>query len=203
MKKFTTYIIIAIFCVCIVTFFVNYIIQKSMLTKNLLFDIISKVENIVIADISKDGNRTFTNENKIDFLIKYIIDNREKYKNNITLDNEDYYEYNNTPYYNFGRVDEKFIQNLSCLYFERIPIKYIKDSKFYTNGEVLLNYEPIEPFYYDEKNVLETKEDSKSYKVYIQYKRELNDIQNDIYVVYTFNKELKIKNVTIYNSILK
>ena len=74
-------IIILIILIIIIAFFttkknIKATNDMEILTKNSLFDIIDNIGEIAITCLSTDGNRFFSEEDKIDFTMLYIIKNR-------------------------------------------------------------------------------------------------------------------------------
>ncbi len=173
--------------------------------RNEIYEKIDEVDNILLDCMSNSGNISLTQENKMDFAVRYIIENKDLYKEKINIENkEDYYTYENTLYYNFGKVSQDFMIDVINTFFDDFQFN-IQEYKFYNNGYIELNFEPIEHLWYDNKKVLNVeKVENKLYNVYMEYNRQINDYKNTFYVEYVllYDTNIKISNVYIYNSIM-
>lgn len=195
------YIINIILIVSILYYNKCNVTQKELLTKNVIFDIIEDVENIVISCITKSGNSSLSAEDKLDFAINYIIENKQKYCSNIYVESLTYF--NNEENILIGKVDEEFFRDILESFF--LNSNYpITEYKFYKDRYVELRTEPKENICWDEKECIKTLNKENRYYIYIKYTRILNDIRNDFYVEYAFdvNDKIRIDNVTIYDSII-
>lgn len=175
--------------------------EKELLTKNSIFDMIDNVDNLILSCITKYGVKELSNENKIDFAVRYIIDNRDNYKENIILEEkEDYCLDDGTVCYSFGKVKSEFLAELLNKFFTEINFS-IEDYKYFNKGFVNLCFEPMEYIRYDTKTILNVEKIDEKYIVYIQYTRSLAEFEDQFYVKYEFRNEanLKMEDVTIYN----
>lgn len=183
----------------------NYNEKEETYFESEIWQSIDRVDSILLDCMSCSGNYNLTEENKVDFIIRYIIDNKNNYTNDINIENkEDYYTYQDTLYYNFGKVTEDFIINMIYNFFYTFNYE-IKNYKFYNNGYIELNFEPIEHLWYDNKKILNVeKVDDKVYNVYVEYNREINEKNHTFYVEYIINYDdtIKFENIYIYNSIV-
>ena len=170
-----------------------------------IYERIDSFDSILLDCMSNDGDVSLTEENKVDFAVRYIIDNKNIYKDSIDVqDKKDYYTYDDTLYYNFGKVSQEFINNIVNNFFSDFQIN-IQEYKFYNNGYIELNFEPIEHLWYDNKKILNIeKVENKLYNIYMEYSRVINDSENIFYVEYilTYDNDIKINNVNIYNSMM-
>lgn len=173
--------------------------------ENEIYEKIDKTDSIILDCMSNSGNAFLTQEDKMDFAVRYIIENKDLYMDNINIERkEDYYTYEDTLYYNFGKVSQDFIIDIVNTFFCDFDLN-IQDYKFYNNGYIELNFEPIEHLWYDNKKILNIeKVENKLYNVYMEYNRKLNDCENIFYVEYVllYDSDIKIKNVYINNSII-
>ena len=81
----------------------------------------------------------------------------------------------------------------------------MKNYKFYNNGYIELNFEPIEHLWYDNKKILNVEKiNNKVYNVYMEYNREINGKFHTFNVKYIINydNDIKFENIHIYNSIV-
>ena len=92
--------------------------REELFLKNKIWQSIDQVDYIFLDCMSCSGNDNLTEENKVDFIIRYILENKNNYISDIDVQNrEDYYTYQDTVYYNFGKVTEKFIINMIDNFF--------------------------------------------------------------------------------------
>ena len=76
--------------------------KEELFLKNKIWQSIDQVDYILLDCMSCSGNDNLTEENKVDFIIRYIIENKNNYISDIDVQNrEDYYTYQDTVYYNF------------------------------------------------------------------------------------------------------
>lgn len=204
MKRKVTYIIYIISIIYIIILYYNkYIIaQEQLLTKNLIFDIIEDIEDIVISCITKSGNKSMSEENKIDFAINYIIVNRKKYSTEILKEKNNTYDAEEENIFH-GRISKRFLDKVIDEFFYSCNYP-IEEYKFYKDGVLELRTEPSENICWDRKEFIEIQIEEDICCANIKYTRILNNIINDFYVEYVFDisNNIKIKNVTIYNSIM-
>ena len=202
-KKFLIYIIVEVIVVCLFGYTKVNIEAGQRLTKNEIFDIIDNVEHVILDTIAKDGNRELSEENKVDFIIKNMIENRLEYKDEILPSESNTITIKGTPLYSFGRVDVKLFNEKLNEYFSEFDGN-LELCKFYSNEYIELYYEYAEHFSYSNKEILNIKKCNDIYSIYIRYTREYDEITNDVYVRYDFNlgDKITIKNVKIYGSIL-
>ncbi|MBO5477437.1 MAG: hypothetical protein J6A15_06790 [Clostridia bacterium] len=202
MKK---YIIISILILLSITTIVCYskykATQKELLTKNVIFDIIEDVEGIVISCITKSGNKSMSEQDKLDFAVRYIIENRQNFSSDIIKKESTYY--NKEENINFGKVDVKFFNRILNKFFTCSDYT-ITDYKHYKNGFIELDFEPIENTSFDRKEYIDVQVEQDKYIINAKYTRTLNELKNEFYVQYIFNvdENIKISEVTIYNSIM-
>ena len=179
--------------------------KEELFLKNKILQSIDQVDYILLDCMSCSGNDNLTEENKVDFIIRYIIENKNNYISDIDVQNrEDYYTYQDTVYYNFGKVTEEFIINMIDNFFNSFNYD-MKNYKFYNNGNVELNFEPIEHLWYDNKKILNVEKiNNKVYNVYMEYNREINGKIHTFNVKYIINydNDIKFENIHIYNSIV-
>lgn len=200
MKK---YVIASIFIIVILSIILYYnkcnATQKDLLTKNIIFDIIEDVENIVISCITKSGNKSMSEQDKLDFAVRYIIDNRQKYNSYII--NEQIPTYYNKENIVLGKVEIDFFNSILEKFFSDVNYS-LENYKFYKEGFIELNSEPVENTCWDDKECIKMQEEENKYHIYIKYIKLFNDIKNEFYVEYIFdvNEQIKIDEVTIYNS---
>ena len=79
----------------------------------------------------------------------------------------------------------------------------IEEYKYYKEGYVELYFEPCNYPMWDKKEVMSFTFKDNKYNLIIKYIRNLNDIQNNIYIKYELDCNLKIQNVSILSSIVK
>ena len=179
--------------------------KEELFLKNKIWQSIDQVDYILLDCMSCSENDNLTEENKVDFIIRYIIENKNNYISDIDVQNrEDYYTYQDTVYYNFGKVTEKFIINMIDNFFNSFNYD-MKNYKFYNNGNIELNFEPIEHLWYDNKKILNVEKiNNKVYNVYMEYNREINGKFHTFNVKYIINydNDIKFENIHIYNSIV-
>ena len=201
-KKFLIYIIVEVIVVCLFGYTKVNIEAGQRLTKNEIFDIIDNVEHVILDTIAKDGNRELSEENKVDFIIKNMIENRLEYKDEILPSESNTITIKGTPLYSFGRVDVKLFNEKLNEYFSEFNGN-LELCKFYSNEYIELYYEYAEHFSYSNKEILNIKKCNNIYSIYVRYTREYDEITNDVYVRYDFNvgDKITIKNVKIYGSI--
>ena len=200
MKKINVILIIIICLLLIVIKFGCYKIS-DILTKKSIFDIITEVEDISFGVVSKEGIRTLDEEGKIDFCVRYIIENYKKFE--VKAEFNDYYESDGTPYYNFGKVTAEELKNLVNSFFGEIQYSF-EEYKFYDNGNIQLNFEPIEYVGFDRKKILEvSKINRNDYKVNVEYIRTFGKFKNTFLVRYEISydeNKAKIKDIVLYSS---
>ncbi len=156
--------------------------KEKLLTKNCQFDIIDNVGNIILTSMTTLGEKNLSTQSKIDATIMYILYNKERYK-------EDFIENNNSLVMDKG----KFYTILNSL-FECSELnldEYINISLGNINYSYLDNYE-----------IVKTDKIDNCYIIYTKYSRQLNDINNYVYVKYEVTQNMKIRNVSIIESII-
>ena len=185
----------------------NQSLKENQLTnlKDEIYKSIDSIDKIILDCMSCDGKTILTEENKLDFAVRYIIENKSEFIKDINIYNkEDYYTYEDTLYYNFGKVTEQFAINIINKFFYSFDFN-IKNYKFYNNGYIELNFEPIEHLWYDSKKILNVEKiNNKVYNVYMEYNREINGKIHTFNVKYIVNydNDIKFENIHIYNSIV-
>lgn len=198
--------VISIFIIIIfiiVTFTVNYSkkIKASseidVLTKNSIFDIIYNVDSIIINCISTDGDKHLSKTNKLDTTVIYIINNIEKFKDYIIT-----CEYDGSEIRCFGKIGLDKFREIYLGLFDSMDYN-IEEYKYYKEGYVELYFEPCNYPMWDKKEVMSFTFKDNKYNLIIKYIRNLNDIQNNIYIKYELDCNLKIQNVSILSSIVK
>lgn len=184
------------------TFFLTSNQDKNILNKNIQYDNIN-VDKIILDCMCKNGETVLSDETKIDATVRYIIENIDYYKDKI-LDSNDYYTYENTLYYNFGKISENDIKEIIKQFFY-IPNldKKIRNYKFYDEGYVYLNFEPVEHVIIDDRIIYDCYLNNSKYNLIVEYNRNYLDIKNYFFVNYVIDKDGKIQNAYIYNSNIK
>lgn len=198
-------LVIGIIFLFIILFSCNTVYSKikDVLTKNQIFDIIDNVEKVALCCMPRDGIKELTEENKIDFLVRNIIENKDKYKDVIQPCESEYRTIYDTPYYNYGKVDAKFFKNEVLKFFTNLDFD-ISKYKFFNNGYIELYFEPIEYLGYDKKSVAKFEIHDNIADVYIDYTKVIADTEINVLVRYIVNKNLlTINNVIICNSTMK
>ena len=170
--------------------------EKTMLTKNEIFDIIDNIEDIVITSISTDGQNYLSEENKLDATILYILGNKSKYQEYIS---NDYSQDLSSEIISFGKIDYKVFYSITKELFGTIDYP-IYEYKYFDNGMINLKIEPFNYTYFDKKNVLSQIKDENSYSILIEYITVFDNIENSIYVKYKLDFDYKIQSVIILSS---
>lgn len=202
-KNIIICIIIIVLSISIILYYNKYnMTQKELLTKNVIFDIIEDVEGIVISCITKSGNKSMSEQDKLDIISRYIIKNREKY-NTYIIDDKNSTYYNKEENIYFGKIEKDVFNDVLDDFFEDIQYP-VEKYKYYKDGFIQLKFEPIESVCWDEKEYIKIQEFENKYIIDTKYIRTLNNKRNEFYVQYIFNtnKDVKIDEVTIYNSIM-
>ena len=115
-KYISVLIIISVVVASILYYNKCNLTKKQLLTKNAIFDIIEEVEDIVISCITKSGNKSLSEENKLDFIIRYIIDNRQRYSSNIIKEESNSY-YNKEENILYGKIKEDYFKEILDEFF--------------------------------------------------------------------------------------
>ncbi len=195
--KILVIVIVATFIFGVI-FSLNTISKASnmdILTKNTIFDIINNVEDVIITCISTDGQKNLDSENKFDSTLLYIIKHKDDY--NIVDENPNLDL--NSQMCIIGKVSLKDFENEFKNIFENFRHK-ISEYKYFDGKYITLVYEPCEPFIYDYKELLYSRNNGNGYEVVYRYVRKLNEVENVINVKYVFNSRMKIKDVIILSS---
>lgn len=191
---YVTLIIITIVTILGVGRHINASNDNDILTKKSVFDIIDNIEEIVIACLSKDGNKHLSLKNKYDITSMYIV------KNNI----EDVIIQETIPKdetVNIGKIETyKFAKKLEDIFI--INDDEIKQYIDYEQKYIDLYLEPFFYSYFDKKNVISVNMDNNECKIIVKYTRKLDDVNNRVYIKYIFDSNLKIKDIIILSSIL-
>lgn len=191
--------------VIIITFSIGFIFSFSkisnaknidILTKNTIFDIIDDVEDVIITCISTDGEKSLSDENRLDATLLYIIEHKDEFN---VIDNGFSNLDLNQEKISIGKVNLKEFENQFKNIFTNFKHK-ISEYKYYEGDYINLVYEPCEYFCYDTKELLYARFVGNAYEVVYKYKRFLNGIENDINVKYVITSRLKIKDVIILSS---
>lgn len=194
-------IIILIILIIIIAFFttkknIKATNDMEILTKNSLFDIIDNIGEIAITCLSTDGNRFFSEEDKIDFTMLYIIKNKEYYKEAI-----EFYEPDFDECQKIGKINKKYFYNIMENLFSNVDYN-INNYKYYKNDYIELCFEPCNYSIFDKKEIVDCCLNDNGYEIIVRYKRNLNELKNKVYVKYDFDFNLKIKSIAILSSIL-
>ncbi len=191
---YVTLIIITIVTILGVGHYINASNDNDILTKKSAFDIIDNIEEIVIACLSKDGNKHLSLKNKYDITSMYIV------KNNI----EDVIIQEAIPKdetVNIGKIETyKFVKKLEDIFI--INDDEIKQYIDYDQEYIDLYLEPCSYSYFDKKDVISANMDNNECKIIVKYARKLDDVNNRVYIKYIFDSNLKIKDIIILSSIL-
>lgn len=171
--------------------------EIDILTKKSIFDIIDNIEDIVITCISTDGNKHISEENKMDVTVLYLIKNKEKYKEYIIPSDFE----NSDEKICIGKVESKVFIDLSKEIFEKIEYN-VNEYKNFKDEFINLNFEPCSYSIFDKKDIVCLNRSKTGYRILIKYKRELNNVQNKVYIQYDFDLNLKIQDITILSSIV-
>lgn len=199
MKK---YIIITIFIVIMLLFlgFNSNIEKEEILTKNEIFDIIDNVEKVALCCMSSNGEIEITQDDKLDFMVRYIIENREKYIEYIKPCQIEYKVFNGTPYFNFGKVTSSFFIAELKKFFTNIDSN-ISSYKFFEDDFVELYLEPIDYIGYDNRNIESILYENGFEAVYVGYTKNIGNKMIYYKVRYDIEKDTSlVSNVTICNS---
>ena len=189
-----TLIIITIVTILGVGRHINASNDNDILTKKSAFDIIDNIEEIVIACLSKDGNKHLSLKNKYDVISMYIV------KNNIEdVIKQEAVSKDETV--NIGKIEtDKFAKKLEDIFI--INDDEIKQYIDYEQKYIDLYLEPFFYSYFDKKNVISANMDDNECKIIVKYSRKLDDVNNRVYIKYIFDSNLKIKDIIILSSIL-
>lgn len=191
---YVTLIIITIVTILGVGHYINASNDNDILTKKSAFDIIDNIEEIIIACLSKDGNKHLSLKNKYDITSMYIV------KNNI----EDVIIQEAIPKdetVNIGKIETyKFVKKLEDIFI--INDDEIKQYIDYDQEYIDLYLEPCSYSYFDKKDVISANIDNNECKIIVKYARKLDDVNNRVYIKYIFDSNLKIKDIIILSSIL-
>ena len=191
---YVTLIIITIVTILGVGHYINASNDNDILTKKSAFDIIDNIEEIVIACLSKDGNKHLSLKNKYDITSMYIV------KNNI----EDVIIQEAIPKdetVNIGKIETyKFVKKLEDIFI--INDDEIKQYIDYDQEYIDLYLEPCSYSYFDKKDVISANMDNNECKIIVKYARKLDDVNNRVYIKYIFDSNLKIMDIIILSSIL-
>ena len=180
---YVTLIIITIVTILGVGHHINASNDNDILTKKSAFDIIDNIEEIVIACLSKDGNKHLSLKNKYDITSMYIV------KNNI----EDVIIQETIPKdetVNIGKIETyKFAKKLEDIFI--INDDEIKQYIDYEQKYIDLYLEPFFYSYFDKKNVISANMDDNECKIIVKYSRKLDDVNNRVYIKYIFDSNLR------------
>ena len=199
MKKYISYIVIFLLIIILGYYSSLHYKEKNTLTKERIWSIINNVDGTLLGSMTKNGEKELSNESKVDYIIKYIIENESKYIDIIEDSNTTLEKYN-TTYYNFGKVKEKSFYKLVCDIFYSFDYN-LEYSHFYNNRYIELFFEPIEYISCDSKQISSYYIYKGKIYMYIKYTRFMGDISNEFIVKYVFDKNTyKICNFVILNS---
>ena len=180
---YVTLIIITIVTILGVGHYINASNDNDILTKKSAFDIIDNIEEIVIACLSKDGNKHLSLKNKYDITSMYIV------KNNI----EDVIIQEAIPKdetVNIGKIETyKFVKKLEDIFI--INDDEIKQYIDYDQEYIDLYLEPCSYSYFDKKDVISANMDNNECKIIVKYARKLDDVNNRVYIKYIFESQYK------------
>ena len=189
-----TLIIITIVTILGVGRHINASNDNDILTKKSVFDIIDNIEEIVIACLSKDGNKHLSLKNKYDVISMYIV------KNNIEdVIKQEAVSKDETV--NIGKIEtDKFAKKLEDIF--SINDYEVKQYIDYDQKYIDLYLEPCSYSYFDKKDVISVNMDNNECKIIVKYTRKLDGVNNRVYIKYIFESNLKIKDIIILSSIL-
>ncbi len=190
-----------IFIALIMVFVISFISigvysnTKKILTKKQLFDNIGSIEKIIISCMTREGKNSLDDELKIDFTIKYIIENKDKYSSIIKTTDKLSFNENFTEYYVFGKVHKEDLKKVCLSFFCTLECN-VEEYKYYDDDYIYLVYMPCDNPSLDLKEVIYHNKNS----VTIKYSRCIEDINNSFLVDYIYNENGKIEDIIIYNS---
>lgn len=193
MKKYLIYILL-IYIIIISIHYYNVcdLKAKELLTKKIIFDIIEDVEGIAISCITRSGNKLMSQNDKIDFVTRYIIENKELYNKYIVLEDDvDNFE---SEEINFGKIK---VEDFNLIYNS-----LFKDESNISGEYLKLNFLPVENTSWENKEIIGVYKTGNKFIVEIKYTRKFIDRQNDFYVRYVFNllDKIRISEIAIYDS---
>ncbi len=201
MKKHIFYLTMSLSILILAFYSFLHFKEKSSLTKENVCSIINNIDGTILAVMAKNGEKELSNNSKLDFVVKYIIENKEKFTNIVETSNSKL-ERNGTIYYNFGKVKQENIYTLTHNFFEEFD-NNMNSSMLYDNGYIELFFEPIEYVSYDFKQVSSYYIYKGKIYTYVKYIRSMRNKENKFTVKYIFDEDTyRIDNIIILNSIM-
>ncbi len=199
MKKYIFYTLTFVSIIILSYFCKLHFEEKNSLTKSEIWSIIDNIDETLLGSISKTGERELYDSSKMDFMIKYLITNREKYKDAIKT-SQSVLEKDGTIYYNFGKVESQYMYNKIKEIFTSFNYD-MESTEIYNNGYIELFYEPTEHISCDCKNIIDLKKKKGYIYMYIEYIRSIGEQTNKFIVEYVVDKyTYKIASVKICDS---
>lgn len=205
MKKIRLiFIIVTVFLICNIIYYSTYTInlhyEESELTSNStndkikeeIYEYIKIFDKNIIESLQVCNNEPYklSEEQIIDISIKYIISNKDSFKDKISYFNEEYkYEKDGTIFYSRGYVDKSFFYDIVAKLFATNNID-IENSRYFDKKRnmipLILIYGDVSPYIKEEVldieevdyyNYILTKKYyfSESSSFYIKYYIERND----------------------------
>ena len=83
MKKYISYIILFTLIIILGYYSSLHYIESETLTKKQIWSIINNVDGTLLGIMTKNGEKELTDASKIEYTIKYIVHNKEKYIDDI------------------------------------------------------------------------------------------------------------------------
>ena len=81
MKKHIFYLTMSLSILILAFYSFLHFKEKSSLTKENVCSIINNIDGTILAVMAKNGEKELSNNSKLDFVVKYIIENKEKFTN--------------------------------------------------------------------------------------------------------------------------
>lgn len=199
MKKYISYIILFTLIIILGYYSSLHYIESETLTKKQIWSIINNIDGTLLGIMTKNGEKELTDASKIEYTIKYIVHNMEKYIEDIE-EEDTFYEKNNTIYYDFGKINEEKFNQTLLNFFDSINSCY-EEYYLYKDHYINLVYEPIEYISTDTQTISSYYIYKGKINVYVKYIRNIDDVYNTFDVKYVFDKDShKICNVIVLNS---
>lgn len=160
--------------------------KKNLLTKVKVFNIIRNIDGTLLDTMTLNGNSTLKDEDKVDTIMSILY----------TKDNDNYYIQDN-------KIEIDNFKDILLDYFSTLDID-IERSLYYNieYSKLELYYKPREHVFIDDREIEDFNIVDNQYIIAIKYSRTLNDKTNSFMTKYVLDKNYKIKEAHIYNSII-
>lgn len=199
MKKSIHYLVMFLLILMLLYYSCLHYTEKNTLTKGKIWSIIDNIDGTLLGIMTKNGEKELSDESKIDYLIKYLIENKKRYSNIIEYSDNTIIK-NDTIYYNFGKVKSSNFKYLLNDFFYNFGLE-IENHHLFKNNYIELFYEPIDYISSDSSNISSYYIYKGKIYMYVNYYRNIGNVNNCFKVKYVLDKNTyKICNVVILNS---